>query len=887
MEEQGKDNPSPGLPSGRNANMERPQPTTIEERQVANALGQLRGEFAGSSAIREEDIKKAVEQASGGTSASEPAKPVAQEEALHNFGRIRTDEKGNPNPEDLPDSVKAVKNPENLMNSESEADALARIRAEMSGLDPEGAGGLLPSADRMMELQRRMQEQERYHEGSRISETLRTSEDPDEIVLEVRRQLGIVEGNLEDARYNNLSMIQRQLQDRAQTFRDAADPRTSEVLKASLQRRGLVERPVALQERLRRVLGRDRWEIDVNDAEKEVLNQASQGQELVAVPNPTDTEHPYRIKLNGSGLDKLLDSEEADRILRGTTELKVAPSKTLEELLRLAEVCETQAEEVSVRQKLFLGFSMYEQARGQINELAGGLFENNFYSTRITLGEWATIAEMGPSLPGERAFGDKWDMGMRIYSLLGELGGQKGDTFEEKVEKTRSAIDGKLMRRTWFQDWLSENIGDGERQRQFLNGLARHGAKNLFSGGYPQRNAKAVESWQKETRSWVASWTGENVDDSRAAENLSWRSFFMMGLPSYFDGMVGTVNGSPATADDIKTHHPDNWRKREHGANHDAGPIATIGKYDEAAKEFGVLGGRFTISVPFLQYCLPNEDADGKEILVGNMKSLWERWFEEGERFRDLPLRGFREYAWQYWLLFPGYFGGGYGHRSQGYEKSLFWLITNDMWKREPLINIGTLHSIFRTTKYALGGWAVTRGNVQGWVKEINRRPELVKRFNEDIKRAHEESKKEWEKGDRREPFKKFTIEDPNTQKVRVKGRLEELNAGEFEEVVVNPLRRRVRELILIGAITSTYQENGRVAGYQEWGEFPLGPDAVKDLRDLLVPLRAAMQSDDKEQGRWLKGRIQSDLIAANFDVDWDKIISESEKFIRSKNVRI
>lgn len=855
---------------------ERPQEgvAPIEQMQVSRAVEKLQGE-----GFRPEDVSKAVEQAID--------RPGYR-------GEIKS-------PEDLPESVKAVKS---LVAQEGETpeEVLARTRAEIAGFDLEGTGGLLPSADRMMEMQRRMQEQERYYEGSRIAETIRTSTDPEEIVLEVRRELGIIEGNIDDARYNNLSMIARQLQDRAQTFRDAADPRTKEVLKTGLQRAGLIERSVARQERLHRILGRDRWEIDVNDEEKAILEQAARDEQLRFTPNNAEEireEYPHKLRFNGSQLDKFLDSEESEKIARGTMELKVTPSKTREELLSLAEVCERQAKEVSARQRLFLGYSMYEPARGQIGELAAGLFENTFYSSRITLEEWATLAESGPSLPGERPFGEKvTEVGMRLYCLLGELGGLKKDkddrtyeTFEEKVKATRRLIDKKLMDKVWSKTWLDKYIGDEERQKTFKDELAYHGAKNLFSSGYPQRDAKTKETWQRETRNWVAGWLGQNEADNRAAEELSWRSSFMMGHPSYFDGMTGTVAGAPATADDIKTQHPDNWRDREHGSNHDAGPLATIGKYDKAAKDFGVLGGKFTIMVPFLQYCLPMENANGEEILVGDMESFWGRWWERGESFKDLPLRGFRDYAWQYWLLFPGYFGGGYGHRSQqSYEKNLFWLITNDEWKREPLINIGTLKSIFRTTKYGLGGWAVTRGNVQGWLREVNKKPELLDRFRGDIKKTHDRAKQEWEREGRKGEFKKFLIEDKNTGRVRVKQRVEELNASEFEEVVVNPLRQRVRELILVGAITSDYQTKGRVGGYLEWGI--LRPGNLRDLlqlKNVLIGVRLSAQDQgatDEAAGMVLK-RTRYLLNKSKFDVNWDRITKEVQSFLGSTGVEL
>lgn len=110
------------------------KPRTIEEQQVANAVERLKGEFAGSSAITEEDVKKAVSQASGETAPQGVAQPIAQEHTLHGFGRIRTDEEGKPLPEDLTPSVRVI---ESIKAQDDEIaemgltpDELARLEAE-------------------------------------------------------------------------------------------------------------------------------------------------------------------------------------------------------------------------------------------------------------------------------------------------------------------------------------------------------------------------------------------------------------------------------------------------------------------------------------------------------------------------------------------------------------------------------------------------------------------------------------------------------------------------------------------------------------------------------------------------------------------------------------
>ncbi|MBI2405936.1 hypothetical protein HYV21_02690 [Candidatus Microgenomates bacterium] len=702
------------------------------------------------------------------------------------------------------------------------------------GIRTEGAAiqEMVPPQERLrMERERQV----KYTEGSWIAEMVRTSEDPDTIRAFTRKFMAEVEQSLTTSNpgIHRLEQVRNYLIDRADMFRAALNPQESwakDINRVTGLLEKMVERRVTVT-KAQEVAG-GLVEVELNEEERDRLELIVQKllgmRKLGIVPPKREGKTKYIAVLDQQAVLKLRRDDEGRGLL--VREEVIPATLTRGKLERLVMVFEEMRTELLTRERIFVARYLRRVREGLLDQLTK-LFERPEYAWLKTE-DFRAIFEAGPLKEGERPFGEKIDMAMRLYTLIGIGGGPERDEAQRKTAaEQRIQIEAT---KPWLRKWLEQNIGDTQKQAQFLGKLAEYAARNIFCDSPPYEEDTGREEWIKEVREWVVSViNGDKGDreDTKAAEDLGWGIFYMFGFASYFDNRREgeTPNGWPSSDDTMKLMHPEAYREREkgEGQSHNYGPHATFGKYDEMAREHGALNGKFMIMVPFLHWALPTRDTrlvspdnPKGDIKVKDMKTFWERWWNDGTEMKDLPWRTIREYSWFYYNL-ALYFAGGYGREEE--DRSLWGLINRDFWERSKLINIHTLQDINRTVEYAVGGWSLHQGEIQKWLQSL-----------------------------------------PGNKRRGV----ENLSARQFTEQFVEPVRKRIRELILVGALTSAYHGGGRWA-WTEWGEWPMGG----------ASLEAGVKASD------VRKEIRRILEEAGFSKEWDTVKKETEAFLKSRRV--
>lgn len=811
----------------------------------------------GVSPIEQTQVAKAIEQAQGsvppwgaGVEAVRTAGSV--EQTVSQFGKIRVDEKGKPFPEDLPSSVRV------RQEIKAQADPFNDDQDQTDDVEVGGNLDAFPPGERERILRGR---QEKYYEGSWIADRLRKSDDPDEITLAVREFTGMAESVLENARsqLHRLDLVHDQLEDRARSFRNATDSVRNNIIDFKDQGLRAYEaevyrlKPVVIAGRV--VRGLD--EIELTQSEKEILERVSN-----TLPDPTKItitqeagKDTYMAQIEDDArvnvLRALVKDPELRQILNGTTKQEFKSRLSREQMIKLAETCEGMGKELFTRERIFTASYLYNQAQGVL-ELLAKLFTDSRYAW-IGSSEWKTLVSMSET-PGEKiSDGDKIDTFMRLYSLIGEGGGQ-GEYEVNREKNVRTSLAHQ-------PESFKQAIGVVGNEEEFVKELIDVASQNIFNRS--PNSSVAFDRIRKWARDKVNGNKDDNNSSTKATENWAWNLFFMWGLATHFDnrrldsdrkgGQFHAPNGWPSSDDFIKTQWFEAYRKREGEQGFSYGPDATYGRYPN----------KLTVSFMHSSETIPRSAA-----VLKDMRTFWELWWNEGKLLRELPWDNIRENAWWRHNL-NQYFGGRE-------DKGLYFLLTQSYWEKPKVMNIEFLREFVKILDYTLSPSTITGGEVQKWLGEVpsSERTRAEKLVREYYSKANPREVQEMERRAGKKA-NQLTLED--------------FSSGDFNRAFLKPLKQQIEELFLEGVITTTFQNKGRIAGYIEWG---VGrPNITQDLsvgirmalRDLGMGDTRDLGIVDTQIGRDLQ-RMLNIIRESGFDVNLQRVGENVERFIKHEN---
>lgn len=510
---------------------------------------------------------------------------------------------------------------------------------------------------------------------------------------------------------------------------------------------------------------------------------------------------PYYIEENDRQRVSL--SEEQARILRHIPEtrmilakketIKIPPGYSPAELKRIAETARNLEKEISVRMKIAVAYYLYKFSEPPGFAVLNALASLGSRYSGINTEEWRFLFSLGKTKEGEMAFGNKIDAAMRLYTLIA-LGkkesarltdGEKRGLTEEQIEEKEGEEkrDMKIQRREKIVEALRKQPGELAGRAEdpvFVDRLVEFAGKNIFC---KRISGKGQTSVVQKIRDFVRETIGGDESDTKAAEELGWRIFFMWGIAAHFDYREGEGPSGPANSDvTARIQHFEAFRRKQAKKGFKHGPDATLGKYPES------------LTSSFLHSTLYN---DGKEQLLRNVGSLWDDWWRDGRRLKDLSWDEVGTDAW---------FGYNFTLSNIGKkETGLFDMVMSPL-PAQKLLDIEVLRELKNTVDFATHQISVFDGDLAGWLEKIKGRKDA--------------------KG---KPYADYTMGDAKD--------------------LLNARKKRTRELILLGAITTAYQNNSMEAR-KYWGEWSKG-DALEASNARIIVSRVMKQAGWGDKNWW------------------------------------
>lgn len=648
----------------------------------------------------------------------------------------------------------------------------------------EGMGDVPPGTESLSPLERMRMEQERQNEwtkGRWNHEIARTSENPQAIRLALRRIELATRKSKKMPSTQFYDALRSELQDRKQIYKDARNPQTRSIL--GLEKFGLVDREVPV--RAVQPVGFGLYKAsDLTQEEATTLNTLA-GQEIA---RRGEKDKEYEAVFNEATAQKIAANNQGFTIL--TKEVKrTIPRRFDDEQLRTREdSCDKGEKELFTEQQIYVASILHERGIGALDVLAN-LFINEQFAW-IEGKEFKEWFSQEAILEGDTHHGDKIDSTMRVLGLLGEGGGDRKYFIRKQWERAGTATTDRLKELiemdkddAKLKSWLSDDGLKAERRRSIeafyrrqprelqerfsLDELVEYSQMNIFcTEADPIAEALGEITPYAENRERIKAWlrekTGGDEDDTELAVEQGWDMFRMSHLSSHYDSRIidDGPNGAPGADDSSKLSHFMSYRRREAGRGAPHGPDATMSPAWDPDAE-----GLPEVLVPsFFHFAIPQMR---KEETVGETKSMWERWFNDGVRMRDLPWENLSPYVHRnYWLR--EFFGGKK-------ETGIFDLYTKADWKYDGLMNQEMLRMALKAILITTGPWSVHGGEIQRWLASLS-----------------------------------------PTERVRVAN----LKPSEFRKEFVRPLQRRMMILLPVGAIASDFQAKGRIA-WREYGIFP------------------------------------------------------------------
>lgn len=499
----------------------------------------------------------------------------------------------------------------------------------------------------------------------------------------------------------------------------------------------------------------------------------------------------YRLSFPREHVWELQRDPQIKKILDKKETVTIPALYTPDQLKKISETAEELRKEVLARTKIFIAYYLYQNSSFSLSLLAG--LDARY--TGISTDEWKTLVTLKETKEGEPAYGDKIDAGLRLLCLVAEIGGDKegggklneGD-YREREEKLKQLIDKQPQYLQYLIKTYSATDDEDGKMKSGVEWLMKVSKKNMFA-----KPASGTYDL-KEVRERLEKIIGGEGNDTQTAVEIAYKLFRMWGIAAHYDHK--------------------SWKKDKKtggGAFVPFGPAVsdcTAGlQYFESDRKKDLMDGYphgpdatlgkypETIMKSFLHSTLCNmaEDKEQQEKgLLKDTRSLWELWWNKGCKLSDLPWDRAGNGAW---------FRYNYQLSNIGKkEKGLNDMVMTPL-PAQKLMDTETLRDIYKAVKLSITAITIHRGEIE-----------------------------------------EFLRNEPGAG---------EYNSGALEENFLEPLREKIRELVLIGAITSDYQNNGMEA-MKHWGEWATG-DANAANNARIIVRRVMEQAGWGDKDWWEK----------------------------------
>lgn len=656
--------------------------------------------------------------------------------------------------------------------------AIVKARAQRPDLYPMSGGAGLPDATTLPvpagpELlisseERERRERQRRQEGLLVglAEKLLRTNNPEAMIWHVRRTMAAIEAVAEMPKIEWADMPRLVLAEKAAKFEDAArDPEFAKTL--GYDEEGLIEN-VIVRDALRPD-GRGGFEIELSGGEAAVLLGMAQEALGSNVSRYIEENGRQSVSLSGEQVRILRSVPETRRILDKKETITIPPRYSPEELKTIAETARKLEQEILARIEITtIGYYLYQSTFFSIS----GLASLDARYTGISTDKLRTLVSLGESKPGELLpFGDKVDAHLRLLCLIATIGGDRDKSQDPigKDEKTKAEI--KARDKKYYEEQRIKLDGFVDKQPQYLKDLInkeiefqgekKNGADWLFNASRKNLFSEPVRSTDdlKNLRDLLIKIVGGDTSDTQATGEIAHRLFRMWGIAAYYDCKSWKSGpGGERALVPFGAAVSDDTAGVQHFEQDRTKNLFDGYPHGPDA----TLGEYPDLMRSFLHSTVVGirenpEDPEYRKLK--NQRSLWELWWNDGRKLSELPWDKAGPAAWFRY----NYQLGNIGKK----EKGVYAMAMTPL-PAQKLIDVEALRDLVKTIKLSITATTIHGGEIENWLK---------------------------------------------TQKPEV---------GEYtslDDKFLDPLREEIGELILIGAITSDYQNNVMEAT-KYWGEW-------------------------------------------------------------------
>lgn len=604
------------------------------------------------------------------------------------------------------------------------------------------SGGLQERISSPLEEREKREREERLRAVyAGLAETLQRTNDPEAMTILTRTELASIEAVPEAPELDWIKYPQRELRGKATNCELALkfgnDPRLAKEL--GLEEKRLVPRVIE-RPALRRT--EDGYEMSlIEEGEAVMLRAAAQMVGLNKFTYPYEVDGGWKISLSFDEYRALkrYPSKDVAKIFQKTERIVEPPLYTQEQLKQIKEASERLHKEILVRTKLTIAWYLYRYGEPpgfvDLNALArlGGRY------TGISNKEFYSLFSSEPTKEGETKFGDKIDLALRLFCLIAMA--------KKKNRDESSSTEDETRKKNIEQALLKQPPELSSRKDDLLGKILELGGKNVF--------CQRVEGGDPVTEmvDWIKGVIKGDPDDSAAAVELGRRFFFIFGIAAHFDYREEKGPSGAANSDVTATiQYFNSWRRDQAKNKYPHGPDATLDKYPE------------TLISSFFHSTILYEKKDQRDPKVTEGKTLWEIWWDEGKRLRELPWSKLAEGAW---------FGYNFALSSLGKEKSVYDMGMEPLLR--DLLKAEALQALKRSIDRGVQAISILGSDRKEWLKRIKEEIDTLRKdgYNVNIQK------------------------DP-----------EDLTPKELNNKLLMVKRRQILELILIGAITESYRDD-------------------------------------------------------------------------------
>lgn len=707
-----------------------------------------------------------------------------------------------------------------------------RYRVSGGAFSPKLPGEMQPAVlppDSPEERERR--EKQRRQEGLLVglAEKLLRTRNPEAIIWHTRRTLAAIESAADKPELQWADTPRLVLVERAAKCEDSLkDPEFAKTL--GYDDEGLVEKTVVRD--MLKPDGLEGFEMELTGEEAAMIRAAAERYKFGESAYPYDEDGRQKVSLSQEQARILKRNSDIRKILKKKETITIPPGYSTKELKAIAETARNLEKEISVRMKIAVAYYLYKFSEPPGFAVLNALASLGSRYSGINTEEWKFLFSLDKTKEGEMTFGNKIDTAMRLYTLIA-LGKkenlkltdeEKRGLTEEQIEEKEKEEKGnmKIQRREKIIEVLRKQPGSLAGRADgpvFVDQLVEFAGKNIFCKRISGKGQTLVV---QKIRDFVKETIGGDESDTKAAEELGWRIFFMWGIAAHFDHREGEGPSGPPNSDvTARIQHFEAFRKKQAKKGIEHGPDATLGKYPES------------LISSFLHSTLYNNS--GNNQLLRNVGSLWDDWWRGGKRLGD------EKFHWDE-VGADAWFGYNFTLLNIGKkEKGLFDMAMSPL-PAQKLIDVEVLRELKNTVDLATHQISVFDGDLAGWLERMKGRKDAKGKLYTD-----------------------YTVGD-------AKG-------------LLNAQKKQTRELILLGALTAAYQANNQAyQEWGSWVPGSLaGVDKGKYQTQEKKILRNLVQSGFLIDPDDLKNRRIPSHEAS--EEDWNRIVDEAYAFLKGRGL--